>query len=331
MVLSSVEYLGGVTLMSAVLGCICAEKSYSYQHIHGVMLVNLNKLALKFNLSHSDYRLMGLLIGLWNKEQGKAFPTTDYIAKTCKMSKSTVNRSLNNLVNCGLLIIVRSKGKRNNYYISKLLLDFQNSTTSCTACDTAHDIKQNRIKTNHKQNDDSIKINITEKLKSWNFTGIDKTIKKYGEEQIKNYCYLIESKNPHNPGAYLRRLLESQCIIRPDFQKVPKIEPEQPYIKHLIKYKYWKHIPSNQIYKIKPDNGNHNLFLYNAEVQTITIYENNLIDLITNFKPALKSEYEAEILDLVHDKPEKEFILEQINNSANNKQLAVLKQLWKIK
>ena len=59
--------------MSAVLTCLDLSKPHTYQHIHGTMLVNLNKIASEINLSHTEYRLMGVLIGLWNKEKGKIY------------------------------------------------------------------------------------------------------------------------------------------------------------------------------------------------------------------------------------------------------------------
>ena len=97
--------------MSTVLSYGNAGKSYSYQHLQGVMLSKLNKIASELNLSHSEYRIMGVLIGLWNMKKGMAFPTISYLAKTCHMGRSTIINALERLVEVHLLIVIRTKGK----------------------------------------------------------------------------------------------------------------------------------------------------------------------------------------------------------------------------
>lgn len=131
--------------MSIVLGCFKTGSFYSYQHLHGLMLVNLNKLSFELNLSHQEYRVMGVLIGLWNQKYQKAFPTIDYLAENCCMGKQTIIKILKRLSDLNFLIIDKYKNFRNNYYFSNLILpkDLCNRSepVNSIACSTAHDIK----------------------------------------------------------------------------------------------------------------------------------------------------------------------------------------------
>lgn len=225
--------------MSLNAGVFSIEKNHSYQHLQGTMLGNLNKLASRVKLSHSDYRVMGTLIGLYNKQHGMAFPTMDQLANYCCMGKSTIIKSLNNLVKLNLLVVVKTPGKRNNYYFSKLILNSVSTPhaklTGSTSCKTAHDMKQIKIETDKKQtlstitNDNDFKPqSITEyrdiltKLESWEVIDAKKLIQCHGINKIKNLIEIIKQKTPNNPGAYLRSLIRLPgYIVYPD-QKTPQ-------------------------------------------------------------------------------------------------------------
>ncbi|MEW5821206.1 MAG: helix-turn-helix domain-containing protein [Cyanobacteriota bacterium] len=134
--------------MGAVLSSNFSHELMSYQHIHGIMLFNLNKIAFERNLSNYEYRLLGVLITYWNKKQEKAFPTFDLLAKTCKMSKSTVVKTLDFLADKKLLVITKQKGSRNNYFFSSIL--FLNPGTHCktkpsTSCKTSNINRTNEL------------------------------------------------------------------------------------------------------------------------------------------------------------------------------------------
>ncbi|MEW5819723.1 MAG: helix-turn-helix domain-containing protein [Cyanobacteriota bacterium] len=123
-------------------------KHYSYQHIQGVMLVTLNRLALDLNLSHFEYRLVATLISFWNKKQGVAFPSTRLLAEHCKMSNTTVSKGLKKLSQLGLIKIFKHpQNNRHNYYLNLDLLFPQKETTPATPCKTTHDIKLMQTKT----------------------------------------------------------------------------------------------------------------------------------------------------------------------------------------
>ena len=103
----------------------------SFQALHGIMLVNFNRMASELRLSHSEYRLMTVLIGHWNKEQKRAFPSVKTLSKLCCMSNSTVSKNLNKLNKLGLVFVTKNKS-RNNYYLNeKLLLSEKTSVTPC--------------------------------------------------------------------------------------------------------------------------------------------------------------------------------------------------------
>lgn len=221
------------------------EHSNSYQHIQGCMLLNLNKLACEIKLTHSEFRLMATLIGLFNKVHCKAFPTISQLAYYCSMGNSTIIKNLNNLVKLGLLVVVKTSGKRNNYYFSNLILDTSSSTHAVTPCSTpcsnAHD-KQIKNKTNREQTscqeriikhqaiNDDVLINNSNKteyrqlvtiLKSWSFTGGEFAIKQYGIDKIKDLIEVVRANNPTNKGAYLRSLLNSPGIKPPETKNNP--------------------------------------------------------------------------------------------------------------
>lgn len=287
---------------------ICYDKNYSYQHIHGTMLVNFNKLAFELNISHSEYRLMGTLIGLWNKNHGMAFPTVNYLAQYCRMGKATIIKNLNHLVELNLLVVVKSKKKRNNYYFSNLLFNAQNSLPvkplNGSSCKTAHDHEQIKNKTN--KNHTSILLNddvnlktthITEykalinQLKLWGFTGEKNTIKKYGLKKIQDLIKLVENKNPNNKGAYLRSLLTNPEVITYPKENVLKSSLETTQIEQMLKHQYWRHIPTDKVYKVKPEIGNHFLIRYYSKENMVEILECGLIDLLDRFEIFIKQDY----------------------------------------
>lgn len=115
------------------LNIICDEKKYSYQHLQGIMLVNLNYIASELKLSHSEYRLLAVLIGYWNKEKRISFPKLENLSKTCRMSNSTIYKHLEKFKTLNLVIIVKS-GNKNNYYLNenKLLHGSKEIFTPCS-------------------------------------------------------------------------------------------------------------------------------------------------------------------------------------------------------
>jgi len=113
--------------------------NYSYQHLQGVMLKNLNKIAYKENLTHSEYRVMGILIGYWNKKQEKAFPSKRMLATDCRMSNITIKKALETLTKQNLITILKeTKTARQYYYINQQKLLQSTSNRFVTPCCTAH-------------------------------------------------------------------------------------------------------------------------------------------------------------------------------------------------
>ena len=123
------------------------------------------------------------------------------------------------------------------------------------------------------------------KLEKWSFTGAKFAIKKYGLQKLKNLIEVVENKNPHNKGAYLRALLNTPGNISTDYEKSSSRPSEQPLIKRMLKHQYWKHIPSGQTLKVKPDIGEHLLIRYYSAENLIEFFENGLTDSLFNFKP----------------------------------------------
>lgn len=143
--------------MSLNAGLFCVEKKYSYQHIQGVMLVNLNRLAYEINLHHTAYRVAGFLISNYNINSNTAYPSIETISKACMMSKSTVIKNIETLVNNGLIIAVKESGKLTRYLFTKKIMAGLTGTSwetiTSTTCKTSHDMKQIEKEQNKSSND----------------------------------------------------------------------------------------------------------------------------------------------------------------------------------
>lgn len=136
--------------MNAGQQLVCLN-NYSYQHLQGIMLVNLNRLAAENKLTHSEFRIMAVLIGFWNKTRGRAFPNTRMLAKTCCMSNSTIIKGLKALTTRGFVIILKdSANKRQNYFINLQKFLNTDSSTSVTPLRSTHDMEQKEIKQKNK-------------------------------------------------------------------------------------------------------------------------------------------------------------------------------------
>ncbi|MGD9580815.1 MAG: helix-turn-helix domain-containing protein [Vampirovibrionia bacterium] len=315
--------------MSTNLVYVAKDKNFSYQHLHGVMFVNLNKIASKERLSHSEYRIMGILIGLWNKNTNYSFPSINYLVEMCRMSKSTVINNLKNLESKGLIIVNKSKGKRNNYYFSNLILNYQENTKivppTIPSCSTKHDIKQIKIITNKKtsslnNNDDEIN-QLNQKLNQWGVSSSNKIITQYGVNKVKLAIDLTIKQNPNNYGAYFRTIIQSN--ITPLKQDLDKTN----LINLMLMSKFWKHKPSNNVLRVKPDIGEHLYIKYNKDINTVIFLETGLTDILTNFE-CVDNDFS---LDNINKKPSKKKVIEDITKSGNIKEAAILNQLWRFK
>jgi len=299
-------------------------------------------MAARLNISHSEYRIMCMLIGLWNKKQGMAFPTLDYLAKASRMGKQTVSKALKNLVNSGLLIVVKSRNKRNNYYFNRQLFDTVNGIhekpVDRISCETDNKIKQNKIKnrTKHKNkinNDYDLKTiqikeyrNIRNYLTEEGFKDAQKIILTYGIDRIKSGINIVETIKPENKGAYLRTIL----LKNQDFYTVKTntndTQKEKQPLNELFKHTFWEHMQTGKTYRALPEKGNHLLFKYDNKNEKVHLFEGDIIDNINNFKP---STYEKYTKDNSYNycKPEKIDILKQmiLDNKMNEAEnLAIL-------
>lgn len=321
--------------MSANLACIDSSKRHSYQHLHGVMLVNLNKLASKERLSHTEYRIMGVLIGLWNKNTNKSFPSINYLSELCRMSKSTIIKTLKQLELKELIIINKKLGKRNNYYLSTQIMNINSGThkkpETILSCETTHVYKQIKIKTDKKitslvhqknLNTDDAKF-INQILKSWGVCSSKQLIKQYGEKKIQSAIKIVQEKKPDNYGAYLRAILKVPLVIVENKKNLNS----SIAINTMLQSKYWKHIPSNKTYMVKPDIGSHLFIKYNERLGEVTFLETGLTDVLTNFEPCKG----ININDIDKEKPSKQKVLSDMLKNGNTKEVMILKKVWKLK
>jgi DNA-binding transcriptional regulator GbsR (MarR family) len=285
--------------MAIITSLCCVENRYTYQHIQGTLLLKLNLIASKLNLSHTEYHLMGILIGLYNKKQQKAFPSLKYLSNISNMSRSTVIRTIKKLIEHNLLIVVKTAGKRNTYHFSRILLSETNTTydtSSSIIDDTSHDHEQTEIiKTNRNikkvKNDNAFKIpsmteykQILEKLSGWNVVDAKRILHQHGIQKIKSVIELIETRTPQNPGAYLRQLLKVPDILIPLKGKNDSKLCEELLIDKMIKSKYWYHVPTRQTLQALPDVGKHLLIKYWKDEKMVTFIETGLTDHLDNFQ-----------------------------------------------
>lgn len=341
---------------------------FTFQHLHGVMLTNLNHISVDLKLSHSEYHLMGVLIGYWNKQHGKSFPTMKMLAKYARMSNSTIIKCINSLTNKGLILVIKDgKNGRQQYYINlkKLLTTNSNksatkySNPEVTTCSNAHEqtnrtkiidktiinkqkcFKQ-KAKANIKNDDvifsktkksevkDSEMIGILESLLKWNYSNPEKSLEKYGKTKLKEAIEFVQLKNPENPGAYLRTILKFRGKDLELNKNSSKSEQQIPLIERMIRVKYWKHIPTGKIYKVCPDIGNHLLINYCSETKTVYFLDHDFFDTIENFEIVEnKSITNIDPAEL-KIKPDKEEILLQLIRDNKAKEALQLSKLWHI-
>lgn len=114
--------------MSVALTVVDMSNKLSYQHLQGELLLKLNLISKKMAISNGEYRLMGILIGLWNKKLGVAFPSITYLTEVSCLSRSSVLRILKCLNNKGLLVTIKTSGRKNRYTFGNILIDQQTST-----------------------------------------------------------------------------------------------------------------------------------------------------------------------------------------------------------
>lgn len=335
MVVSSVEYLGGVLNMSANLAYVDISKRHSYQHLHGVMLVNFNRLASKLRLSHTEYRIMGILIGLWNKNTNNSFPSINYLTELCRMSKATIIKNLKQLEIKGLININKTQGKRNNYYLGTQIINFEPGfhakPPTIPSCKTTHD-KQIKNKTNKKissinqtqiLNDDAKKIFNHQLLVSWGVSSSKQLIKQYGQEKVQLAIQIVQEKKPNNYGAYLRTILKGSLENNYNNNDFKSNNP----IDTMLKSKFWKHIPTKTLHRVKPDIGNHLFIKYNNNLQEVTFLDTGFTDCLSNFEPSNSNDIEA----VNKTKPSKKKVLSDLLKRGHAKEAMILKKVWKIR
>lgn len=276
---------------------------HTYQHIQGCMLLALNKLAPALKLSHTDYRIMCTLIGYWNKQQGKAYPSTRQLVKDCQVSNTTLKKSLTALKTLNLIVIVRdSKTRRQNYYINqKNLFNLETGdatppvTPLATPCDSTHEQtnRKKQIEQTSKTNDDlSIKMTslpeykqTLEQLNTWGVLDAKKIIAREGLEKVKNIIKVVEAQKPRNAGAYLRSLLKVSGHLTPDSKRGPFGGKELPLINQMVKSKFWQHLPTGRVLQVLPEIGEHLLIKYYKEENMVTFFETGLTDSLESFEP----------------------------------------------
>ena len=331
----------------------CVEHS-SYQHIQGVMLQNLNIVASELRLTHTEYRVMAILIGLWNKKHLKAFPTTDYLAKHCCMGKQTIIKTLKSLVNSGLLVVVKSFNNRNNYYFTNQIINTKSSIQTIPeasiSCNTAHDkniknIKQikktskklkqkeinyfNNDELNYNSSEEKLKDAISLQLKKWSFCNPEKVFKDRSITELKRLIDFTKKQSPENPGAYLRTLLKtSQPFL--EKQKAQNVSSGNIILDKLLKHTYWEHIPTKKIFQALPDQGNHLLFHYNNERKEVYFFDEDFSDNISKFKPSIKNDFQIQRHSKNVYRPSKEEILAQLYEKGNIEEALYLKKCWKM-
>jgi predicted transcriptional regulator len=280
-------------IMSTITSLYYAENS-TYQHIQGLMLEKLNYISIELKLNHQEYRLMCVLISLWNKKQNKAYPTVEYLAKYCCMGKATVIKNIESLVNRGLILIVKHK-RRNNYCFTNQFFSVKNPAktepVNSSACNTVHDklieIKpiENKTLDNDMLKNQSIPEHkeILDKLKKWGVQDARSIIKNQDPEKIKKIIEIVETRKPDNAGAYFRSLINMPGVLNPEKINSSSGCSEEPQINKMLKYKYWQHIPSGKILKALPDVGTHILIKYYKTENMVMFPEAGICDVLEHF------------------------------------------------
>ena len=273
-------------------------------------------IAQTFNLKPTTLSTLTCLCTYYNPSTGVVYPSIQTIAKKINAGKRSVSRSIDELINKGLILRTQ-KGTHNVYIFGNIFWEYikkpaqksnqvtrQKIKNTCQNGNLIHAkmaCEQNKHEQNnkyhhkdhltHNKNDDDFNNNFIEykcvssKLEKWAFTGAKFAIKKYGLQKIKKLIELVENKNPVNKGAYLRTLLLTPDGFIHENNKIDLKASESSMIESMLKYQYWKHIPSSKTLKVKPDIGQHLLIKYHKQENMVMFLENGLIDKLENFEP----------------------------------------------
>ncbi len=200
----------------------------------------------RYNLTASTSLVLMALCFHYNVKRNDSFPSQELIASKTNLSKSSLVRAIKQLLQAGL--ILKTKNKYGNLYkFTQKFFDELNLTP---------DTIQNENYENSKRNLHDNKEN----------------------NNIKNKTILNKNTSLFKP---LNKV--SGVINRLEYKGL-RTNSNHAQIEHMLKYQYWKHIPSGKTLKALPDVGTHLLIKYHKTENLIQFLESGLIDRIENFK-----------------------------------------------
>lgn len=313
----------------------CKDLNFKEKLSNSKIMLNIYSSGIcnKYNLSPSTMVVLFSLTYHFNTIRFDMFPKQNYIVEKTGLSSSSVKRAIQELIQNNLLLKKRTQ-YGNTYQFTSTFFDEINLTQSRDQNNTPaefkkiHSIKEHKKKNNKKltssnnqllnTNDDEI-IKILEK---WNYLNLDELFNNHTKETIMLTIKKVTNLNPENKGAYFRTLIEASNL------ELYKDEPvKMPLINEMLKFQYWKHLPTNKIIKIKPDIGNHINLNYDSKTQMVIIHKENIIDKLENFKII---EFYNEVKDYNKNKVSKKDLLIQMIQKKQFNEAFELAKIFKL-
>lgn len=260
----------------------------------------------QFDVSPAAKLVLLYLIDCYNPKRDIVYPKQKTIANKLGISESSVKRAIKEIAKVGAIVyetkcINHYKLTSKIFSLSKLTPNkVQKETLPCVNLNPhEHTNKTNKKhihKERPKQSNQTYKQNdeILNKLLSWNFSGADFILRKYGSETIEHLIKIVEDKKPNNNGAYLRKLLENPQ----NALKENKKELTNDKLERLIKDKS-SFINNKQLAEIQYNSystchiKNEKTLSHLAELQIRYNFPENYIMKIINKDEKLKKQFNA--------------------------------------
>lgn len=283
------------------------QNQYQLEKLSNTKLMGLVyncELGSRLKLSGATLNVLYALCYHWNTIRKDCFPSQQLISTKTGLSISSVKRGIKELLEKGLILKVQSKRfNSNKYFFTAKFFNLINLTPAVVHYDT-HRVhneprmehenitkRKNKITSldNKKTKDDDVEYKkILTQLQDWNVTRAPALIRKHGQKKVKHTILIVKNRQPKNCGAYFRSLLSLPGNLNLEQSKNDE-KTQEPLINQMLKQQYWRHIPTGQIMKVKPDIGTHLLIQYYHKEKMVTFFENGLTDNLENFEALNKA------------------------------------------
>lgn len=302
--------------MGAVMNCKNISHPECLSNAKIMTLIYSSALGKRLNLSSSALTTLFSFAYHYNTLRNDMFPTQNYISTRTGLSLSSIKRAIKELGEKGLILKIRTKSGNTYKFTQKFFEElnliptksqiepFRKSNMTPPKIEQLE--KNNLNKTlsiemndlnNLKQIDSMIHTQfkpILNTLGRWNYSGAENLVKIYDSKYLLQLIKEVENRNPKNKGAYLRKLIEKNSQNLRLYNTTEPEKQKDERLTRMLKNHYWCHNLTGKVYLIKYPNTSSLNIRFNKETSQITMLEDGLIDILENFQPSTKEQYEKQ-------------------------------------